>query len=131
MAGDDGGLDVAAAVEHAAQDVLQTRKRSLPGNVVGGTNFLGGDQAKGAAHGFGRVVERGLERDLGVVQAVGIDLDFGAAGTAAEEVNGASFANHGDGPLPSFGPAYGFDDDIAAALLRRERAHGFDCILNF
>ena len=57
------------------------------------------------------MVERGFESHLGIVQAVGVELHFGAAGAAAEEIDRAAFADHFDGPLPGFGSAYGLDDD--------------------
>src|ERR1022692_204162 len=130
VARDDGGLDVASTVQHVAQHFLQAGERGFAGDVVGGADFFGGDQAEGAAHGFRRVMERGLERDLGIVQTVGIELHLGSAGASTEKVYGAAFANHLDGPLPGFGTAYSFDDYIAAALLRSERADGFDDVLN-
>src|SRR5216684_741240 len=131
VAGNDGRFDVAAAVQHVAKDLLEARQRGFAGDVVGGANLFGGDQAEGAAHGFRRVMKCGLERDLRIVQAIGIELDFGAAGASAEEVYGAAFADHFHRPLPSFGTAHRFDDNIATALLRGERAHGFDHVGNF
>src|SRR5216684_1048074 len=102
MSGNDCGLDVAAAIQHVTKHLLQARERSLPGNVVGWTNLFGCDQAEGAANGLRRVMERGLERDLGVMQPVGVELNFGAAGAAAEEIDGAALADHFNGPLPGF-----------------------------
>ena len=74
VAGDDCGLDVAAAVQHVTQDLLQARQGRLAGNVVGGANLLGRDQSEGPAHRFRSVMERGLQRDLGIVQAIGVEL---------------------------------------------------------
>ena len=119
VAGNDGGFDVASAVQHVAQHLLQAGERSFAGDVVRGANFFGCDQSEGAAHGFRRVMKRGFQRDFGIVQAVGIELHFGSAGAPAEEVYGAAFANHLDGPLPRFRTAYGLDNHIAAAFLRR------------
>ena len=112
-----------------AEHLLQAGERGFAGDVVGGADFFGGDQAEGAAHGFRRVVERGLQRDFRVVQAIGIELHFAAAGASAEEVYCAAFTDHLDGPLPGFGTADGFNDHIAAALLRSQRADGFDHVL--
>src|SRR5258708_25910602 len=109
MPGDDGGLDVAAAVQHVAEHLLQTRQWSLPGDVVGGTNLFRCYQSESAAHGFGSVMERSLERDLRIVQPVRVELDLGAAGAASEEVYGAAFAHHFNRPLPCLRPAHGFD----------------------
>ena len=131
MAGDDCGFDVAAAVQHVAQNLLQARQRRLSGDVVGGANLFCRDQAEGAANCFRRVVERCFQSDFGVVQAIGLELHFGSTGAAAEEVDGAAFADHIDGPLPGFGTAHGFDHNIASALLRRKRADGVDYIGNF
>ena len=130
MAGDDCGFDVAAAVQHVAQNLLEARQRRLSGDVVGGTNLFGRDQSEGPANRFRRVVERCFQSDFGVVQAIGFELHLGAAGASAEEVDGAAFADHVDGPLPSFGTADRFDDHVAAALLRRERADGVDHVWN-
>ena len=44
--GDDGGLDIAVAVQHVAQDLLQPRQRRLAGDVVGRTNLLLGNQSE-------------------------------------------------------------------------------------
>src|SRR4029077_10245818 len=131
MAGDDCGFDVAAAVQHVAQDLLQARERCLSGNVVCWSNLFCGDQAKGAADSFRRVMEGGLERDLGIVQAVGIELYFGATGTSAKEIDRATLPDHLDGPLPGLSAAHGLDDDITAAFLWRQRAHSFNYILHF
>src|SRR5271169_3321676 len=124
-------FDVAPAVQHVAEDLLQARQRGFASNVIGGANLLGGDQAEGPAHGFRRVMERGLERDLGIMQTVGIELHFRPAGTSAEEVHGATFADHFNRPLPGFGTTHRFDHDVAAALLRSKRAHGFDHVRHF
>src|SRR5579864_5634538 len=70
------------------------------------------------------MVERCLEGDFGVVQAIRLELNLGSAGASAEEVDSAALTDHVDSPLPGFWLADGFDDDIAAALLRGERADG-------
>src|SRR5579871_1552671 len=49
-------LDIAASVQHVAENLLQPRQGRLAGNVVGGADLLGGDQAKGPAHRFRRVM---------------------------------------------------------------------------
>jgi hypothetical protein len=69
-------------------------------------------------------VEAGTEGDVVVVEAIGIELDFGACGASAEEVDGAAFADHVDGPLPGEGGGDGFNGDVDAAALRSE---GADC----
>ena len=60
------------------------------------------------------------------MQAVGIELYFGPAGTAAEEVHRAALTDHVHGPLPGFRPTHRLNDHVATALLRRKRTHRFD-----
>src|SRR5208282_3017564 len=74
VAGDDGGFDVAAAVQHVTQNLLQARQWGLPGDVVGGANFLGRDQSEGPANRFRSVVEGGFQSDFGIMQAAGFEL---------------------------------------------------------
>jgi hypothetical protein len=74
-------------------------------------------------------MEAGLEGNVAVVEAVGIELHLGAAGRATEEVDETAFANHVDGPLPCGGDGYGFDDDIGTAALRGKGARGSDYIV--
>src|SRR3977135_4450487 len=93
VAGNNGGLDVATAVQHVAQHVLQARQRSLSGDVVGGTNFFRRNQSEGATDGLGRVVKRRLQGDLRIMQAVGIKLNLSSARAAAEEIHRAALAD--------------------------------------
>src|SRR5271156_6341465 len=102
VTGDNGGLDVAVAVQHVAENLLQPREWRLAGNVVRGTNLLLSNQCKRLAHGLRGVMERGLERDFGIVQPVGIELHLGAAGASSEKVHSAAFANHVNRPFPRF-----------------------------
>src|ERR1700746_2370983 len=71
------------------------------------------------------MVEGGFQRDLGIMQAVGIKLNLGAIGASAEEVYGSAFTNHIDSQLPGFRATYRFDDNVAAALVGRECPHSF------
>src|SRR5690348_10696078 len=59
VSGDDGGLDVAVAVQHVVQHLLQARERRFPGNVVVAPNLAFGNQGEGPPHRLRRVVERG------------------------------------------------------------------------
>src|ERR1700758_572526 len=120
VAGDDCGLDVATAVQHVPQNLLQARQRSLSGNVVGGANLFCRDQSECAANRFRRVVEGRLQRDLGIVQAIGLELHFGSTGATTKEIDGTALADHVDGPLPRLGPAHGFNHDVATSFLLRE-----------
>ena len=76
------------------------------------------------------MVERRLQGDFGVMQAAGIELHFGAARAAPEEIYGAALAHHFDGPLPRFRTAHRFNHHITASFLRTQSTHGFDDIGN-
>src|SRR5260370_42626298 len=72
---------------------------------------------------------RGLQSDFRVVQAVGIELNLAAFGAAAEEIDGASFADHFCGPSPSFGTSDCFNDYVGATVSGRQRAYRLNGIL--
>ena len=131
VAGNYGGFDIASAVQHVAENLLQARQGRLAGDVVGRTNLFCRDQSECPANCFRRVVECSFQRDFGIVQAIGLELHFRSAGAATEEIHSAAFADHVDGPLPGFGFADCFDHYIATALLRRERANGIDDVVTF
>src|SRR5215471_5458699 len=90
MAGNYRRLDVASAIQHMAENLLQARQGRLAGDVVGRTNLLCRDQAKCSADSFRCVMERCLEGDLGVVQAIRFQLHLGPAGASAKEIHGAA-----------------------------------------
>src|SRR5579871_6898728 len=119
MPGYDRSLDVTVAIEHVAQNLLQPGEWRLAGNVIGRSNLLFRNQCERLTHGLGGVVERSLERDLRVVQAIGIKSDLGSSSTSAKKVHRAALADHIDRPLPRFGAAHSFDDDVPATLFRR------------
>src|SRR5215467_13900141 len=66
----NGGLNVAVAVQHVAEHLLEARERRFTGDVVGGTDFLLRNQAKSPAYGFRRVMERRLQSEFGVKQTI-------------------------------------------------------------
>src|SRR5579864_7555300 len=92
--GNDGGLDIAIAVQHVMKNLLQPGQWRLAGNVIGRTDFLFRNQSEGSAHGFRRVVEGRLQRDFRVVQPVGVELHLGAGGAAAKEVHRPALTHH-------------------------------------
>src|SRR6202795_3808482 len=63
---DDRRLDIPVAVQHVAQHIVQTRKWSLAGNVVGAANFLLGNQTEGPAHRLRSVMESRLKSNFQV-----------------------------------------------------------------
>src|SRR5882724_530671 len=112
MAGNDGGLNLAAPVQHLLQNLFQLGKRRFPSNVIRALDVLVRDERKRLAHGLRRMVERTLDRDLRVMQAVGIQFHLGAAGASAKEVHYAAAAHHVHGPLPGLRTAHGFNHNI-------------------
>src|SRR5690349_18007232 len=66
-------------------------------------------------------MEGRLERDFGIVQAIGIEFYLGSFGTAAEEVDRPALANHLRGPYPGVWTSYCFNHDIRAASCRRKQ----------
>src|SRR5262249_4696366 len=83
------------------------------------------------AYGFRGVVESSLERNLGIVQAVRVELHFGSAGTSTKEVDRSPFSHHFHRPLPRFGAANSFANDVTTTLLWRQRTDSFHHIRNF
>ena len=57
---------------------------------------------------------------------VGIQVHVGVRGATAEKVHRAALAYQLDGLLPGFGQAHGFNRDVDAATVRRERARLLD-----
>src|SRR5205085_8458934 len=100
MSGNNCGFYIPVSVQHMSKNLLQARQRSLPGYIVGRTNLLFGNQTKGAAHRVRGMVERSFERDLRIVQTIGVELDLGPGGASAKKVNCASLADHLGRPLP-------------------------------
>jgi len=67
----------------------------------------------------GGVVEAGAQGDVVVVQAIGVELYFGARRPVPRrKLTVAAFADHIDRPLPRERSGDGLDGDIDAATLR-------------
>src|SRR5580692_10375960 len=106
---DDRGLDIAVAVQHVMENLLQPGKWRFAGNVIGRSNLLFGDQREGSAHSLRRVMEGGFQRDLRIVQPVGVELYFRAAGATTKKVYRPAFAHHVNGHLPGFRTSHRLD----------------------
>ena len=78
----------------------------------------------------GRVMEGGAQRDVAIVDAVGIESDLRVGGAAAEEVDRAALAHQLDGFLPGFGRADGLNGDVDAAIFGGEGARFADGLAN-
>src|SRR5580692_2522405 len=99
---DDRGLDIAVAVQHVMENLLQPGKWRFAGNVIGRTNLLFGDQREGSAHSLRSVMESRFQRDLRIMQPVSVELHFGPAGATAKEIHRPAFAHHINSHLPGF-----------------------------
>src|ERR1700704_5164550 len=60
VSGNNRGLDVAVAVQHVPQYVMQARERSFARDVVRAANFSLGDQSECTADSLRSVMERGF-----------------------------------------------------------------------
>src|SRR5438067_11331668 len=103
MAWNNGGLNFARAIEHATQDLLQARERSFAGHIVGTLDLFLTNERKSPSHHIWSVMEGSLQCDFGIMKAGGIKFDLRSRGAAPKEVDGPTFANHIDGPLPRLG----------------------------
>src|SRR6185312_16616427 len=68
-------------------------------------------------------MEGGLERDFGIVQAIGIEFYLGSFGTAAEEVDRPALADHLRGPNPGVWTSYCFNHNVRAASCWRQQSN--------
>ncbi len=91
-----------------------------------GLEASAGNQSEGfAAEGRG-VMEGSAQRDVAIVNAVGVERDVRIPGAAAEEIHRAAFAHQFHRLLPRLRHAHGLDGDIHAAIVGRERARFLD-----
>src|SRR5579884_158170 len=111
----DGDLNGAVAVEQRGQDTRQFGKRGALLNEFPRRNVAFGDQAQGSADGLRRVVERALDGQFIVVDAVRVQGDGGIGGAAPEEADGGGFAGDEKGRFPGFRRAHRLDHFICAA----------------
>src|SRR5437868_14998301 len=74
VSGNNGGLDVAVAVQHVPQYIMQARERSFAGNVIRASHLLLGNQSESASHRLGSVMERRLQGNFRIMQPIGIQL---------------------------------------------------------
>src|SRR4051812_38609434 len=75
-------------------------------------------------------MEGGFERDLRVVEQIGVELDFGSGGTSAEEVHSSAFTHHVHCPGPALRAAHGFDDYIRSTQVIGESLHAVNGIVD-
>src|SRR6202161_2244141 len=73
-------------------------------------------------------MESRAQRDVAVVDAIGIERDVGVGSASAEEVDGAALADKLDRLLPCFWRAYGLNGDVDAAIAWGEGAGFANCL---
>ena len=74
-------------MHHSGEEIGDFAELDAASDIFGGLEASTGDEIEGGAAGGGGVMEAGLEGDVTVVEAIGIEADDGAGGRAAEEVN--------------------------------------------
>ena len=67
-------------------------------------------------------MEAGLDREIGVVNQVRIELDAGTCGWATEEIDKTAFARHLHGALPCLGCSDGFADYVGTSAFGSQSA---------
>ena len=106
----------------------QLAQRNFGVDEVAGADFAARDGVERLADEARRVVERGLDGDLGIVQRRGVELHLRAPRAAAEQIDRAAAAHHLQGPLPGHRRADGFDHRIGAAAAFGQAANRGDRI---
>src|SRR5580692_6630224 len=103
---------------------------SMAGDEGAGLEASARDEREGLAADGRGVMEGGAERDVAIVNAVGVERDVGVFCAAAEEVDRAAFAHQLHCFLPRLRHADSLDSDIDAAVFRREGARLEDGFAN-
>src|SRR5664280_75036 len=94
MSRNDRGLDLATALYHHLEYLRQSRQRHFARDVVGALDLPLRDQRERLSYHLRRVMERRLQRDLRVVQPLGVELHLRPLRASAKEVHRAAFARH-------------------------------------
>src|SRR5260370_3408206 len=87
--GADGELDFAAARFHFFEGVREILKANLFGDEIVGEDVAAANGFERLANEAGRVMERGDELDLRIVNRGWLDFHARAGGQAAEEIHNA------------------------------------------
>jgi hypothetical protein len=115
--GYDGGFDFGGPLHQFFKDAVKLVEVGATGDEGASLEISAGDEIESfAAHRRG-VVERRAQRDVAVVDAIGVEVDVGADCAATEEVDCTAFADHLNGFFPCFRNADCFDGNINAAII--------------
>ena len=116
--------------QHACKDlghVLECGRSCKKGIAV---ETSGTQQIEGAPGRRGRVMKTCLDRQIRIVNEIGIEGHGGACRRSAEQVHYTTLARHPHSPLPCLRRGYRFKDDIRTTGPRRKRTGRPDDILN-
>ena len=117
----DRGLEPVAARGEAAQLRGQPLERRLARDEVERVDRAVRDQSKRLADARGRVVERRLDRQLLVVQPLGVEGEAGVGRAAGEQVDEATLAHRPQRHVGGLGLAHGLDHHVRPVPVRAER----------
>src|SRR5712675_2721481 len=106
----NGELDFAAARFHFFEGVREVRQANLFGYEVVGQDIAAANGFESFANEARRVMERGDELDLRIVNGGRLDFHARSGGQATKEIHHAATADHGQGLLPSGRIAGGLND---------------------
>src|SRR5580658_2116552 len=118
----DGGLYFAAAVHQLLKHAVEFVEMRVAGDECAGLEAAARYEVERAAADSGRVVEGGAQRQVAIVNSVGVEADVCACRASAKEVYRSTFPHQLHRFLPGFGYADGLDGDIYSLMLRRECA---------
>jgi len=110
-------LDFAAARFHFFEGVREIREANLFGYKVVSEDIAAANGFERFANETRRVMERGDELDLRIMDGGGLDFHARAGRQTAKEVHNAAASDHGQRLLPGGGIAGGLDHGIGAALV--------------
>ena len=101
---------------------------SVAGDEGSGLEAAAGDELERLAANGRRVMEGCTQRDVAIVDAIGIESDVGVGCASAEEIDCAALADKLDRLLPRFGSADSLNGDVDAAISGRESAGFANCL---
>jgi hypothetical protein len=113
----NGSFDLPVpVVREVAQDLRQTAERFFMVHDVASSHGAISNELKGTANVVRSVMKAGFAGDFTVVQQVGIERHFSAAGATTEEINSAALTDELSRELPDLGMTDGFYHYISSSL---------------
>ncbi len=118
------------AVHQLLKDAVQFVKVSVAGDESLRLKASTGNQVQRLAADCRGVMEGGAERDVTVVNAIGVESDVCSQRASAKKIYRAAFADEFDSLLPGLRHADSFDSNIDAAIFRGQSARIRDGLAN-